>query len=289
MSSLKAADFAVLDRLIDFIRGRGYVLDFSDRSFAEFFASELDIDIDDPRFSPNGGSKGKRLRAFLEQADDAAATRILRGLWERRRQHLDSIGATDPVAGAGRKFEALIARLGDGSGGSLPGLVHAPQVYEELLAELEGIRDTEPHARGYGFEAFLHRCFAANGLDPREPFRNTGEQIDGSFQLGHETYLLEAKWTKERIGNRDLHAFHGKLEAKAAWARGLFVSFSGFTEEGLVSFGTGKRVVCMSGRDLHQALKRRLPLRELLGGKVRRAAETGRPFVPVEELFPEKG
>lgn len=289
MSSLGSADFAVLDRLMNFVRGRGYVLDFSDRDFAEFFASELGVDIDDPRFSVNGGSKGRRLKAFLQQVDDAAAARILRGLWNRRRALLESTGATDPVAEASRKFESLIARLGGGSAGSPPRLAHAPPVYEGLLAELEGIRDTEPHARGYAFEAFLHRCFAASGLDPREPFRNTGEQIDGSFQLGQETYLLEAKWTKERIGNRDLHAFHGKLEAKAAWARGLFVSFMGFTDEGLVSFGTGKRVVCMSGRDLHQALKRRLPLRELLDGKVRRAAETGRPFVPVEKLFPEKG
>ncbi len=265
------------------------MLDFSDRSFAEFFASELDVDIDDARFSVNGGSKGRRLRAFLEQAEDAAAARILHGLRERRRGLVESTGSADPVAGADSRFEALIARLGDGNGKSPPRAVQAPHVAEGLLAELVGIRDMEPHARGYAFEAFLHRCFAANGLDPREPFRNTGEQIDGSFQLGQETYLLEAKWTKERIGNRDLHAFHGKLEAKAAWARGLFVSFSGFTDDGLVSFGTGKRVVCMSGRDLHQALKRQLPLRELLDGKVRRAAETGRPFVPVEELFLNKG
>ena len=63
------------------------------------------------------------------------------------------------------------------------------------------------------------------------------------------------------------------------------MSFAGFTDEGLASFGTGKRVVCMSGRDLHQALQRQLPIRKLLDGKVRRAAETGRPFVPVDELF----
>ncbi|MEO3431863.1 hypothetical protein [Inquilinus sp. CAU 1745] len=50
-----------VDDLVDFIRGRGYVLDFSDSSFAAFFASELDIDIDDPAYARQGGSKGKRL------------------------------------------------------------------------------------------------------------------------------------------------------------------------------------------------------------------------------------
>jgi hypothetical protein len=42
----------------------GYVLHFSDRTFAEFFADTLGIDIDDDRFSRSGTSKAKRLRAF---------------------------------------------------------------------------------------------------------------------------------------------------------------------------------------------------------------------------------
>lgn len=32
-------------------------------------------------------------------------------------------------------------------------------------------------------------------LQARAPFRLVGEQIDGSFQLGNETYLVEAKWS----------------------------------------------------------------------------------------------
>ena len=38
----------MIENLVDFIRGPGFVLDFSDRSFADFFASELKINIDDP-------------------------------------------------------------------------------------------------------------------------------------------------------------------------------------------------------------------------------------------------
>ena len=35
-------------------------------------------------------------------------------------------------------------------------------------------------------------------LEAREAFRLRGEQIDGSFVLGHETYVLEAKWQSGR-------------------------------------------------------------------------------------------
>jgi len=34
------------------------VLDFSDASFAEFFASELKVNIGNPKYAANGGSKG---------------------------------------------------------------------------------------------------------------------------------------------------------------------------------------------------------------------------------------
>ncbi len=288
ISSLKSIDLALVDSLVDFIRGRGYVLDFSDRSFAAFFATELNVDIDDPTYSQNGGSKGRRLRSFLEQVDDVTAVRVLQALWDRRVQYLLLTGSGDPVANAEGRFLSVIAKL-DGRSATPSGWPSLPAtpdagVLADLRANLLRIRDLEAHTRGYAFEGFLRRCFDASGLEAREPFRNTGEQIDGSFQLGYETYLLEAKWIAARVGNRDLHAFHGKLEGKAAWARGLFVSFSGFTKEGLASFGTGKRVICVEGRDLYEALDQRISIRTMLERKVRYAAETGMPFVPVRHL-----
>ena len=144
----------------------------------------------------------------------------------------------------------------------------------------------EPHARGYAFEKFLAALFNAFGLNAREAFKLRGEQIDGSFTLANETYLLEAKWHNESTGVADLHTFHGKLEQKAAWARGLFVSYQGFTAVGLEAFGKGKRVICMDGTDLYELLHRDLSLDVVLALKVRRAAETGAPFLSVRELFP---
>lgn len=272
---------------MDFIRGRGYVLDFSDSSFAAFFASELDVDIDDPAYAEQGGSKGKRLRCFLQKVDTASAERTLRALGDHRTEWLARTGKSDPVPDAEERFLALVARL---NGAPETNRDQPPQPATDLAPAHRPPRrpcpDREPAAAGsgYAFEDFMQRCFDVAGLKAREPFRNVGEQIDGSFLLGEEIYLLEAKWQVSPTGVGDLHAFHGKLEQKAAWARGLFVSYNGFTE-GLTAFCAGKRLICMDGRDLHDALDRQIPLRAVLERKVRRAAETGHAQVPVGELF----
>jgi hypothetical protein len=83
----------------------------------------------------------------------------------------------------------------------------------------------------------------------------------------------------------DLHTFHGKLEQKAAWTRGLFVSYAGFTPDGLEAFGRGKKLVCMDGLDLLEALSREISLQEVIARKIRDAAERGVVFVRVRDLF----
>ncbi len=93
MSSLRTIDLIVVDDLVDFIRGRGYVLDFSDHSFSQFFATELDVDIDDPAYSVNGGSKGKRLKCFLQKVDDRTALRTMKALWEVRAAYFLQLAA----------------------------------------------------------------------------------------------------------------------------------------------------------------------------------------------------
>lgn len=212
------------------------MLNFSDTSFADFFASELKVNIDDPKYAANGGSKGKRLRYFLQTCDDATAVRALSALWEHRGEYLTRSGVEDPVANAETRYQGLISRL---SGGASPQRAAASpqsatvdrQTIAKIKADLLQVATLAPHARGYAFEGFLKGLFDAFGLAAQEPFRLRGEQIDGSFQLGSEIYLLEAKWRGQPIGVAELHTFHGKIEQKAAWTRGLFVSNSGFTED----------------------------------------------------------
>lgn len=73
ISSIRSIDLHLIDDLVDFVRGQGFVLNFSYNSFSDFFGLELKVNIDDPKYAVNGGSKGKRLRYFLQQCDDATA------------------------------------------------------------------------------------------------------------------------------------------------------------------------------------------------------------------------
>lgn len=63
MANIKLSDKKLLEEA--FGMNGGYVLDFSDKSFAEFF-SALGIDITDEQYLKNGTSKANRLRAFWE-------------------------------------------------------------------------------------------------------------------------------------------------------------------------------------------------------------------------------
>jgi hypothetical protein len=79
-----------------------------------------------------------------------------------------------------------------------------PTKAQELATLLTEITGLAPQARGLRFEGFLNELFAGFGLAPRGAFRLVGEQIDGSFRLHGQTYLVEAKWHGPQIGFADL-------------------------------------------------------------------------------------
>lgn len=287
---LKTIDIKLLDDVFEM--GGGYVLDFSNQTFSEFFYEELNIDIDSPIYEINGTSKAKRLRTYLRQATQSNLLKTLLALWEYRETIRRRSGEKETLTGAKEEFFHLIKKLG----GEPPETITTQPVQRnflnlsdelagDLLNKLMKVSALDPKPRGFAFEIFLKELFDANGMDGRNSFRVIGEQIDGSFDMLGETYLLEAKWTSKPIGAEDLRSFNGKVEEKASWSRGLFVSDSGFTEVGLTAFGKGKRLVCMDGLDICEMLERKLSLQEVLSKKVRRAAETGNPFVRLRDLF----
>ena len=289
MSSLDSLDLDDVADLVSYPRGHGYVLHFSDATFASFFQTEFRIDIGQDRFKSFGTSKGKRLRSFLTQAKDGTALRALEALWRHRVAQLHRSGVPDPIPDAEARYKMLIGKLGPSEPAvRQPEPVPAtadPARIAALKAEILRITGLDPQPRGYAFEAFLKDLFNAYGLRAREAFRNRGEQIDGSFVLGGSVYLLEARCQNTATGAADLHAFEGKLRNKAEWARGLFLSQSGFTDDGLSAFGKAKRTICMEGLDLYEMLDRGIPFDQVVERKARRAAESGEPFVRVRDLF----
>lgn len=262
----------------------GYVLDFSDRTMSNFFLEELNLDIDDPKWAREGSSKAKRLRYFLRNVDNATAARTIWVLWNYKKAFAVR---TDSAADLEGRVLDLAGRL-EGTRVSNDRPPPQPARNSALIARLRkdliDISGLAPQARGYAFEKFLKGAFNLYGMMARDSFRLRGEEIDGSFVLDHETYLFEAKWRFELTGVDDLLVFDGKLGSRAAWARGLFVSYTGFSDGCLHAFGRARRTICMSGQDFDEALSRELPLDHVIREKVRRAVETGAPYTPVRDL-----
>ena len=121
-------------------------------------------------------------------------------------------------------------------------------------------------------------------LNPREAFKLTGEQIDGTFVLDHETYLLEAKWEARPVNEAALLTFRGKIEGKSGFTRGLFLSINGFTTEALASITRGKQptFILADGGDLSPVLEQAIRFDDLLRHKVRNLAETGEMLTRVK-------
>lgn len=263
----------------------GYVLHFSNRTFEEFFRDVVGIEIYNSRFDYGSGSKANRMRAFWDIATDDQLCLLLNGLIEGW-----DIYSEESISQSAR--ELLVRIINRLKGITNPEVKQekkstslSDDVSRKLSDRLIQVSEQIPLKRGYDFESFLKELFNAYGLSARASFRLTGEQIDGSFEMHNETYLLEAKWQNAQTGAADLHIFEGKLCQKASWSRGLFVSHSGFTPDGLQALGRGKRLICMDGFDLYEMLRLKLSFIDVMDAKVRRAAETGCPFVPLRDLF----
>lgn len=80
MSNLTAIEKRKLERALGM--QSGYVLNFSNRSFAGFVLDSTGVDIDDTRFFCEGSSKANRLRAFWKLEDNHRVAKLLGDFFE---------------------------------------------------------------------------------------------------------------------------------------------------------------------------------------------------------------
>ena len=124
-------------------------------------------------------------------------------------------------------------------------------------------------------------------MAPREPFRVVGEEIDGSFELDHEVYLVEAKWEKGPLAEADLLVFRGKVSGKSEWTRGVFIAINGVSEQAQVAITTGKQpnFFVVTGHDLTMILSDDIDLKRFLRQRRRLLCDKGRIVVPYAGLW----
>lgn len=93
MAEITAFERRKLEKLLGM--GDGYVLDFSDRTYAEFFL-DFRVDIDAAQYRVGGGSKAKRMRTFWEIAPNHTVGKVLDGLIAYGIQ-IDRLGDSNPA------------------------------------------------------------------------------------------------------------------------------------------------------------------------------------------------
>src|SRR5947209_19845601 len=107
MANLRTLDMQIINDLFQPHDNPGYVLDFSDRTFRNFFAEELNVDIDDDAYQKNGTSKLKRLKCYLQTVDQDAAIAALRALWNYREMRRQRERTQEDVENAEGQFFQL--------------------------------------------------------------------------------------------------------------------------------------------------------------------------------------
>lgn len=86
MSDLTAIEKRKLERALGM--GSGYVLNFSNRTFAEFFLDSFGLDIYDAKYDYGSGSKANRMRAFWDQESNYLVGLVLGLLFDEWKEFL---------------------------------------------------------------------------------------------------------------------------------------------------------------------------------------------------------
>lgn len=113
MSTLRTIEKQPLEDLLEM--GGGFVLDFSNATFAAFFREAAGLEIYDEKYLIYGDSKAKRLRAFWELENDMVVGKVLAQLielWEYK-----TPAPTDQQKLKANHCKKIIARLLGNSAG----------------------------------------------------------------------------------------------------------------------------------------------------------------------------
>src|SRR4051794_12546780 len=110
MATLKRSEMRFIDEVFDM--GSGYVLNFSNRIFAEFFEDEFGIKIYEEKYGARGQSKANHLRCFIETEDGYLVAKVLRRLFEYRTQALVAADPSRALAPAAeQRFFQLVNKV----------------------------------------------------------------------------------------------------------------------------------------------------------------------------------
>jgi len=156
--------------------------------------------------------------------------------------------------------------------------------YGQLLVVIDqflAAEKLEGQKRGYEFESVFTQLMKISGIPVEEPFKITGEQIDGAIKYGSHYYLIELKWTKSKAAHVEISSLYMKAEGKLD-ARGIFISMNGYSKEILQSLPKGKKLttLLLDGNHFSNVIFGIYTFQELLEHALSHASLQGEIYCP---------
>jgi hypothetical protein len=266
----------------------GYILEFSNREFEEFMKDVVPYSI--YKKYP-GLSKAKMLREFLKDETETyigkAIVLLINYMKNNGLVSNDKEEKVNTLYELGKKFLDKVE-----SPQQIKQKVPTPKNTYEIdyngfntaLIDLEKI--TNSQSRGYAFEKYINGLFKIFNLDPHASYRTEYDQIDGSFVLGENTVLIEAKYRKSPIPKDDLILFSKKIESKSHFAKGLFITYSLVDDKAIAYFtDRSSRIIVLTVGELYLMCQNKVLLQNVLHYKFRILDEKGLIYMPINEFI----
>jgi hypothetical protein len=151
------------------------------------------------------------------------------------------------------------------------------ETYEDNLLRLRenfmSYTELNPQQKGYSLEKLFPGLMNISGIPVQKSFKIVGEQIDGGIKYDGHYYLIELKWTDNRIGPKDIGSFYYKVDGKLD-SRGIMISMGGYTDGVVEGLPHGKeiKVLLLDGVHLSNVIFGLYSFQELLEHCISHAA-----------------
>ena len=215
MSSLTAADKQYIERVLDM--GSGYVLDFKDATFAQFF-DRFSVDIPGVGYQTYGASKAKKMRAFWEKEPDVLVGPVLSEMLDVYEALCDSEGRERDSTSL-RKSRDIVGRL----------LGKAPQAGPKTDKGFLDLHFEFPNIQTLPLESSAVPIIQAR-LKEAQACLSVGAYLSVIFQCGSvlEGVLLGAAQKEperfNRSNARPKNERDGKVKAFHEWSLSEFIN-----------------------------------------------------------------
>lgn len=150
-----------------------------------------------------------------------------------------------------------------------------------LRDDFQGYTGLRPQERGYALEKLFPKLMNISGIPVQTPFKIVGEQIDGGIKYDGHYYLIELKWTDNKIGPKDIGSFYYKVDGKFD-QRGIIISMGGYTDGVIEGLPHGKeiKILLLDGVHLSNVIFGIYTFQELLEHCLSYASFKGELYCP---------